>query len=623
MATNSTVPTLAARIISPLFILLMIGVLILGSALFISFLLPYPQAAGLVNRLASDGQLESFTLLRYQQWRISALFISTLLVLLAFSTLFFWQRIITKIYFSIKALLTLPVRFGHDWVELIHALRQFCDRRMVFALLFVTALAIVLRIFLIMRPMQHDEAYTAVVFGFEPLRNGLSDYHVPNNHVFHTLLVHIAYRLFGAHEWAVRLPAFLSGVLLAPLGVILTRHWYARRSAWLAGVMIASMPALIDYSVNARGYTLMAFFTLLIFILGTYLQRHHNLAAWFLLILCGALGFYTLPIMVYPLVILYLWMGLAWLVKDHSSDYPQTKFLKSAFVSGLLTIITGLAFYLPIFRNWGLKSLLANPYVEALSSATYNQTLLSRLQDFWAMINSNPLPFTGILLLIGFVVSLIFQRQITTQKIPLQLLSLLTISILVGIQRPNIFARTWVFYLPLLCIWAAAGLLAPIEQLMSAKQNSSKKVLTSILLVFWSSYFLTGGLLHTITSYPTSKPYAGEVEQATLFLKQHIQPADIVVITAIDDTPMWFYFAKYDLARTYFERARPFESAYVVVNPSSKQTVNSVISDRGPDSGFFDYSTQRQLISYGHQQIYMIAADREALEKAYDQKISP
>ncbi len=623
MATNSKVPKLPARLISILLSLFVIGVLILATALIITFLLPYPQAAGLVNRLASDGQLESFTLPRYQQLRMPGLILSTLLVLLAFSTLFFWQKIVPKLYFSMKSLPTLLVRFGHDWVRLVHSFRQFCDRRMVFILFSVTGLAIALRIFLIMRPMLHDEAYTSVVFGFEPLRNGLSDYHVPNNHVFHTLLLHIAYLLFGAHEWAVRLPAFLSGVLLAPLGAILARYWYGRRSAWLAGIMIASMPALTDYSVNARGYTLMALFTLAIFILGTYLQRHHNLAAWFLFVLCGALGFYTLPIMVYPLVIFYLWLGLVWLIKDHSSDYPRTKLLKLAFVSGLLTVITGLVFYIPIIRNWGLKSLLANQYVEALSSTTYNQTLLSRLQDFWAMINSNPLPFAGIILLIGFGLSLIFQRKITSQKVPLQLLSLFTISILVGIQRPNAFARTWVFYLPLLCIWAAAGLLAPFKQSISAKPKPGKKVLPTILFVFWSSYFLLGGVLHTITSYPTSKPHVGEVEQATLFLKQHIQPADIVVITAIDDTPMWFYFAKYDLARTYFDRARPFENAYVIVNPSQQQTVESVISERGPDRGFFDYSSQQLIIAFGHQQIYMVAADKDALNRAYKQGKSP
>ena len=161
--------------------------------------------------------------------------------------------------------------------------------------------------------MQHDESYSSVIFAFEPLYKGLADYHFPNNHVFHTFLVHISYLIFGPQEWAVRLPAFSAGVLLAPLGFILAERWYGKQTAWLAGILIATMPELIRYSVNARGYSIMALLTLLIFILAYYVKRKKNYAAWFLIGIFGALGFYTLPIMVYPLFILYSWLGITWI----------------------------------------------------------------------------------------------------------------------------------------------------------------------------------------------------------------------------------------------------------------------------------------------------------------------
>lgn len=619
MGPSANIPKPAGRITSIVLLVIIATVLITCLLIFVTFLQPYPQTAGLFNWLASDGELESFTPRFYQLVRLPVLLLSALIALSLAGVLLFWQSTSTKIISVLIHSGGFPGRFRHDWVLLLRSVRAFFDSKTSLAVLIVTVVAFVLRVLLVQQPMQHDEAYSAVVFGFEPLHNGLSDYHVPNNHVFHTLLVHLAYRLFGALEWSIRLPALMAGVLLAPLGLILAQYWYGRKSGWLAGILIASLPALIDYSVNARGYTLMAFFTLLIFILGTYLKEHHNRAAWFLLILFGALGFYTLPIMVYPLVILYTWLGFASLSKDIHSYDSRLKFLQWTLISGMLTIVTALLLYLPIFRNWGIKSLLANQYVESLSTATYTQTLLSRIQDAWGLINTNPLPFVGTVLLIGMAASFIFHKQITRQRIPLQLLSLVTITALVAIQRPNIYARTWIFFLPLLCIWAAAGLIAIFENRRSSQLQGRTHRLVNFLLVFWSMYFFLGGLLHTLGSIPASRPHSGDIEQATLFLKQHVQAEDIVIITAIEDAPMWFYFAKYNLPRTYFERTRLFENAYVIVDPSQHQTVESVISQRGPDQGFFDFSSLRPLISFGHQQIYLLSADHEALQKAYGQ----
>ncbi|OJX40447.1 MAG: hypothetical protein BGO78_05475 [Chloroflexi bacterium 44-23] len=609
--------TFSELTISTLMIASLICLLLASAVIFTLFLFPYTQAASWANHLVQDGQLESFTLLRYQQLRIPGLAGAALLALISISGLIQWRRLRAYLSNSLSNLPDILRRFRCDWVGLLRAFRQFCDRRIILAMLVLSAIAIALRIFLIMRPMEHDEAYTAVIFGFEPLHNGLSDYHFPNNHVFHTLLLHISYSFFGANEWAVRLPAFIFGILLAPFGFLLAKRWYGLKSAWLAGIIIAALPALIDYSVNARGYTLMAFFTLLTFILGTYVKRHNNLAAWLLLIVSGALGFYTLPIMVYPLAILYIWLALAWLIRDYGSEYHGAALIKRTLIGGTLTAILGLAFYIPIFRNWGIRSLLANPYVEALSKETYNQVILSRFQDAWQLINRGLWPFTGLILIIGFGLSLIFYRRITNEKIPLQIVSMVTIVVLVAVQRPNVLARTWVFLLPLLGIWAAVGLVTVFEQQRNSQPHTRRVSPAFILMLFWGAFFLIGGILYNIEQYPVSRPHIGEMERATLFLQKHLQPGDVVVITAVDDAPMWFYFAKYGLSRDIFARNRPFKTAYVVVNASDNQTVLSVIRARGPDRGFFDFSTQQQLTSIGRQQIYIISANQEALQKAY------
>ncbi len=617
MQEDSKSPAVISRIISALVLAAFSALLVLSAVLLLLFLMPYPQAASWVNHLARDGQLEAFSALRYQQWRTAGLILSALSLIFSLASLFFWRRSSSYVTHWIMSIPVCLHFFGQDWATFWQAVRKFGRSTMIWALLAVTGIAIILRIFLIMAPMQHDEAYSAVIFGFEPLHNSLSDYHYPNNHVFHTLLVHVSYLLFGAQEWAVRLPAFLSGVLLAPLGFVLAKRWYGTKSAWLAGIMIASLPALIDYSTNSRGYTLMALFTLLLFILGTYLKSHQNLAGWLFVILFGALGFYTLPIMVYPLAIFYAWLGLSWLISDYNRDSYKNRFLLALFLSGILTTILGVALYIPIFRNWGIQSLFANPYVEAVAANTFHQTLISRAMDAWQMLNAGKLPWIGFVFLIGFLLSTIFYRRIVKEKLPLQLISLITIVLFIFIQRPNIYARTWIFFLPLLCIWAAAGLIAVFDQIPVLVLRQRKMPIVFILTAVWSIFFAVGGILYNIEKYPDSLPQSGDIEKTTLFLKGKLKQDDIVVITAIDDAPMWFYFVKYGLPKSYFERNRPFETAYVIVNPSDNQTVHAVIADRGPDTGFFDFSTLLHVNTIGKQEIYGITANKNALRNAY------
>ena len=132
--------------------------------------------------------------------------------------------------------------------------------------------------------------------------------------------------------------------------------------------------------------------------------------------------------------------------------------------------------------------------------------------------------------------------------------------------------------------------------------------------------FVFNGVFYTLEKYPESIKASGDVEQATIFLKNVLDENDIVVITALDDAKMWFYFEKYGLERDYFSRSRPFDKVYVVVTSSDNQTVDSVIADRGPDQVFFDMKTMKKVKTINSLDIYLIQANQEALNKAYDQK---
>ena len=87
------------------------------------------------------------------------------------------------------------------------------DRWIVWGLMLLSVLA---RVTLLDRPMLHDESYTVEAWAAGSVRNLLEDYHLPNNHIFHTLLVSFFIKTFGVLPWIVRLPAFSAIALLIP-----------------------------------------------------------------------------------------------------------------------------------------------------------------------------------------------------------------------------------------------------------------------------------------------------------------------------------------------------------------------------------------------------------------------
>ena len=90
------------------------------------------------------------------------------------------------------------------------------DRVHLCALLVILLLTIGLRLFFLFQPMRYDEANTFIQYASKPLYVRPSDYSLPNNHLFHTFLVHTAYLLLGNKPWVIRLPALIAGILLAP-----------------------------------------------------------------------------------------------------------------------------------------------------------------------------------------------------------------------------------------------------------------------------------------------------------------------------------------------------------------------------------------------------------------------
>src|SRR5690606_37799725 len=87
-------------------------------------------------------------------------------------------------------------------------------------------------------PMRYDEAYTFNEYATRSPYDAVSLYTFPNNHLFHTLLVHVAVRLFGDSPRVVRLPALLASLALIPATYGMVRRLADPRAAALAAALV-------------------------------------------------------------------------------------------------------------------------------------------------------------------------------------------------------------------------------------------------------------------------------------------------------------------------------------------------------------------------------------------------
>ena len=226
--------------------------------------------------------------------------------------------------------------------------------------------------------MRYDEAITFVEYASRPFYVALSFYNTPNNHVFHTLLVRLAYLALGNHPWALRLPVLLAGLCLMPATYAAARSLYdSEQRSLLAAALVASSSMLIEYSTNARGYEIVCLLFMIMIPVGAYALRCRNWAAWLLLAVVSALGFYTIPIMLYPFGGLVVWLSLSIAGGDSQRRCASRRSAQGNVHSAARSALVGLSvaivltmllageLYSPVLAVSGPKALFANKWVSA------------------------------------------------------------------------------------------------------------------------------------------------------------------------------------------------------------------------------------------------------------------
>lgn len=551
-----------------------IFIIIISLILFCISYLPFEIVKSKLNTFAPDGSAESFIPEYFDKIKIRLQF--TGIVMLIASGLFY-----TNIRRIQKYISNIPTSFFSLLREVALSFNKAVkneDKIHLYTLFLILLLTIVVRSIYLFQPMRYDEAFTFTNYASKPLFLGLSNYSFPNNHLFHTLLVHMACLVFGNQPWVIRLPALFAGVLLAPVSYLVIRTFYNKHAALLTTSLVASSSALIGYSTNARGYTLICLFFLLLLLLGTYLKQCRNSVAWLLFSITSALGFYTIPIMLYPFGIVITWLLLSSVLKD--TDVDRGLLFKDVFIYLFIIAFLTFTLYIPVFVRSGFESVIANRTVAPISWSHFVAQFPSALISVWNQWNKD-IP-TGIrfLFIIGFFTSLFVHKRLTKHHVPLALSVVIFLLPILALQRVIPFTRVWLFLLPLYIGLSSAGVSYLLELVKSNCGNY--KSITFAALALTLSFWMSLNLIHTNSVYYSNETGTlRDAERITIFMRQYLKDGDRVLAVCPSNAPLKYYFNKYYISDNYLIKDVKSSNRILVIVNEPKQTIEEVLGSVG------------------------------------------
>ena len=296
--------------------------------------------------------------------------------------------------------------------------------------------------------MRVDEAATYLYYIRKPPLYGLVSYTLPNNHVFHTLLVSVSTFLFGNHPWVIRIPAFAAGVTMIPLAFVVARQLHGEAAGLITAAFVASSSILIEYSTNARGYTIVAaLFLGLLALRPALMQGEARAWRWFAIL--SALGFFTIPTMLFPFGVVVAWLAVS-IARVPGEERPV---LRAHLARGIgLTFLLTAAAYLPAILWTGPHVVFANRFVVSRPWDLWLSLMRPLLSSIWSGWNGG-LGVVGMALFLAlFAIGLVRDRS------RLALIAVAWCGLVVVAGRWYVFARVWTFLVPIYWTTVAAGI---------------------------------------------------------------------------------------------------------------------------------------------------------------------
>ncbi|HEY8175683.1 MAG TPA: glycosyltransferase family 39 protein [Gemmatimonadaceae bacterium] len=437
------------------------------------------------------------------------------------------------------------------------------------ALLGIAIVAVGLRLRYLRQPMRYDESVTYLYFVKQRWADALSLYTYPSNHLFHTLLAKASVTAFGSSPWALRLPAFLAGLLVVAATYAVVRAIYNARAALFAAAIVASSGVLVLYSTNARGYSLVILAFLLLALVAIRLQRGASSDHWIAFAVIAAFGLWTIPVMLYPLGAISVWIALAFLI-----DGKRAELRRLALALGVTAGLTLLA-YSPVISRAGIVAIVGNRFVVSSNWFDFLEQLPSAVGQALRSWSLGIPPIVSLALLWLAIVALRHHASISRLRANIVVACFVSTAWLLVVNHRAPFPRVFLFLFPVAAALAGAGAVLLSERRPRVDQFFQRRT-PAVAVGFSIAAAASVALSHGVLLARDTGTYR-DAERASLLLRGVLQPGDRVLVELPASAPLAYYFDRLGVPSTYLSLdERSAKRIVVIVNQGEGQTLASV-----------------------------------------------
>jgi hypothetical protein len=271
----------------------------------------------------------------------------------------------------------------------------------------------------------NDEIYSIINFVCVPLKKTVTDYHVPNNHVFSNLAQSIYLKCLGVHDYSTVLkhPILLRLLALAQCGILfyvcmaIGKLQQKPLFGALLILILITTPAYYYLALEQRAYGLSITIMSIVALQILKFLKHHKPRQLLFILLSTALLLYAIPSNLIFLIALCISLFLLvnfYVYFKHNLRYA------AALLKVLVALVAGIGLsallYLPI-----LQHVLNNPYVNKDDGVTQQHT--GEIINF---IWQGTVLHHIIVLVFGAVASLLITKKISKFTVYTLLLTAIT-----------------------------------------------------------------------------------------------------------------------------------------------------------------------------------------------------
>jgi hypothetical protein len=284
-------------------------------------------------------------------------------------------------------------------------------------------------------------------------------------------------------------------------------------------------------------------------------------------------------------------------------------FLAACLLAGLLTVVL----YSPVILfGSGLSSIIGNDIVKSLSWSTFVENLDPRLLKAWNKWMIGIGPAIENLFLGGFLISLLFYRNVSNQKLPLQIFLAFAVAVLLVLQRVSPLPRIWIYLEAFYLMFAAAGVVWLVDLLLQKIAGitwTARALSVAILLVFIGAFtsMLIARAQNPVFQDQDLLPEAYAAE----YIAGHLEPDDTIVATGPVDIQTAYYLSRHGISfDRFYKRDHPVEiqNALVMLRENSKYKTPEKVVEFFKLESALDMRAAELVFEYASVQVYSIPA---------------